>query len=187
MNAPKDVYFTLGVKEVRFQCEASSDDSTPVTITWKKDNEPITISTYQRITITSRELIINTLGLSLNDIRTRYVGEFLCEARNGHSFAEAKAAFKYGKRGYGIDLNLWSLGDADGAFLLRIPWEIYWKLVIINIESGNGFYQTATYYLDQCRPRLWHHHGQGGGVIVGAGWGWVGDGGGGQIVSANHS
>ena len=97
LNAPQDVYFAIGVTEVRFQCEASSDDSTPVTITWKKDNDPVALNTYHWFTKTPRELIINTAGLSLNYFATNYLGDYICEARNGHSYAEAKAALKYGK------------------------------------------------------------------------------------------
>ena len=95
LNAPQDVYFVLGVTELRFQCEASSDASTPVTITWKKDNEPV--NTYRWFTITSRELIINTVGLSLYYAVTSFIGDYTCEATNGYSYAKAKAALKYGK------------------------------------------------------------------------------------------
>ena len=97
LNAPHDVYFALGVTKVRFQCEVFSDDSTPVTITWKKDNEPVSLNTYRWFTITSSELIINMVGLSLHYAATSYIGDYTCEATNGYSYAEAKAALKYGK------------------------------------------------------------------------------------------
>ena len=57
------------------------------------------METDRRINITTRELIIDMVGLSSSDIEKNYIGDFLCEARNGYSYAEAKAAFKYGKGG----------------------------------------------------------------------------------------
>lgn len=44
--APQNL--TLGVddREARFRCEASSDDSTPITITWRRDGEKIVYGEY---------------------------------------------------------------------------------------------------------------------------------------------
>ena len=94
---PQDVYFTRGLEEVRFHCEASSDDSTPIIITWEKDGAFIDTDTDPRITISATELTINLVGLSTNATETNYLGEYVCVAYNGYSRANAKAAVKYGK------------------------------------------------------------------------------------------
>ena len=96
-DTPQDVHFTLGLEEVRFHCEASSDDNTPVNITWEKDNVSINMATNTRITINSTELIIDLIGLSTNDIETNYIGEYMCIASDGYTIAKAKATFKHGK------------------------------------------------------------------------------------------
>ena len=88
---------TLGLEEVRFHCEVSSDDSIPVIITWEKDDVPINMGADPRITINATELIIDLIGLSTNDIETNYTGEYMCIASDGYNIAKAKAAFKYGK------------------------------------------------------------------------------------------
>ena len=95
--SPQDVHFTLGLEEVRFHCEASSDDNTPVNITWEIDNAPINMGTNPRILINATELIIDLIGLSTNDIETNYTGEYMCIASDGYTIAKAKAKFKYGK------------------------------------------------------------------------------------------
>ena len=94
--SPQDVHFTLGLEEVRFHCEASSDDSTPVNITWEKDNAPINMDMDSRIVINATKLIINLKGLSTNDIETNYTGEYLCIASVGYTIAKAKAKFEHG-------------------------------------------------------------------------------------------
>ena len=97
-TAPRDVLLAQGDQEVRFRCEASSDDSTPVTITWEKnEGSRIYMGMDPRITITATQLIINLAGLTSSYILRNYVGDYFCVAENGYSYAEAKAEFKYGK------------------------------------------------------------------------------------------
>ena len=94
-SPPQDVHIAL--EEVRFNCEASSDDSTPVLITWKKDDTLISMERDPRITITATDLIITLVGLSLYDIDTNYKGDYVCVADNGYSDAKAKATLRNGK------------------------------------------------------------------------------------------
>ena len=106
--APQDVHFTRGLEEVRFHCDASSDDSTPVIITWEKDDALIDTDTDPRITISVTELIINLVGLSVNDTEKKYTGEYTCVAYNEYSLAKAKAAFKHGNEWLWIQMS-WSI------------------------------------------------------------------------------
>ena len=124
--SPQDVHYTLGLEEVRFHCEASSDDSTPVNITWEKDNAPINMGRDSRIFINATELIIKLIGLSTNDIETNYTGQYMCIASDGYTIAKAKAAFKYGKF-------LWNW------FSSRILWYTYQELFVFIIDLCIGF------------------------------------------------
>ena len=90
-KAPEDVSYTVGTEEVHFDCKATSDDSTPVLITWEKDDARIYMEMDPRVTITATQLIINLKNLSSEDVKKYYGGEYMCVAENGYSLAQAKA------------------------------------------------------------------------------------------------
>jgi len=88
-TAPTSQLITIGETErIEFKCEASTDDSTPLTITWEKDDVRIYPSMDDRMTIhDNNSLFINVKNLTMEKVTQGYAGQYQCVASNTYSEA----------------------------------------------------------------------------------------------------
>ena len=86
---PEDVELEYG-KKVIFQCNAKSDDSTPVKIRWLKDKVEIQYINH-RIMVNSTDFSLHIRTEDDQDQGASYEGEYTCIASNGYSEVTAVA------------------------------------------------------------------------------------------------
>ena len=92
-EGPSDVNITTrNDTTVDFRCVASTDSSTPLTLSWRKDDAGLD-TRDPRVNLTEHKtmLSLNLHDLSLEEIETRYAGVYTCIARNGYSSQELSA------------------------------------------------------------------------------------------------
>ena len=81
-----------GNDTVDFRCVASTDSSTPLTLSWWKDDAGL--DTHDRRVNLTEDKTLLTLDLhdlSLEEIDKKYMGTYKCIARNGYSSQEKSA------------------------------------------------------------------------------------------------
>jgi len=89
VTPPEDVELEYG-KNVVFKCEAKSDDSTPVSIRWLKDNVQIQYIEH-RIMVNSTDFSLHIRTEDDQDQGASYEGTYTCIASNGYSEVTAVA------------------------------------------------------------------------------------------------
>jgi len=93
---PEDIYIEEGGLTAHFDCQARSDDSTPVTISWYRVYEYGDISDERVRNIPHRVIIDSDYSLTFTvDNYTdwvQYRGRYRCEATNGYSTDSAEAS-----------------------------------------------------------------------------------------------
>jgi hypothetical protein len=76
--------------EVRFECEAKSDDSTPVYYTWYRDNKKLNFDEEKDISLDGSTVVVNLRDKTLDE-KAEYDGTYKCVASNTYSQASASA------------------------------------------------------------------------------------------------
>ena len=91
-EGPKDVMVLPGNDTVDFQCVASTDRSTLLALSWRKDNVNVNTSD-PRINIAEDGtlLTLNFFNLPNADIEKRYAGVYKCIASNSYTSQEKSA------------------------------------------------------------------------------------------------
>jgi len=106
------------IRTVQFDCVASSDDSTPVTIIWYKDEARIYPDLDERLSLSEKNsLIINIEGLDRDEVRDKYQGDYECEATNGHSVDTSAFEFIVGEVAVG-PVTTGGVGDLWWIFII---------------------------------------------------------------------
>ena len=81
-----------GNDRVDFRCVASTDNSTPLTLSWRKDDAGLdTHDPRVNLTEDNTLLRLDLHDLSLVEIEKNYTGEYKCIASNGYSSQEIAA------------------------------------------------------------------------------------------------
>ena len=85
IDVPSDVALDEESTHARFNCSATSDSSTPVTLSWWKDGQRLYPDEDQRLTLEeSGSLFIDFQDMTLEQINEKYVGMYECQATNGY-------------------------------------------------------------------------------------------------------
>ena len=93
-EGPSDVMVATGNDSVDFRCVASTDSSTPLTLSWRKDDADLdTHDPRVNLTEDNTLLTIDLHDLSLEEIEKNYTGVYKCIASNGYSSQEMSAKF----------------------------------------------------------------------------------------------
>ena len=81
-----------GNDSVDFRCVASTDNSTPLTLSWRKDDAGLDTH-YPRVNLTEDNTLLrlDLHDLSLEEIEEYYTGVYKCIASNGYSSQEMSA------------------------------------------------------------------------------------------------
>ena len=91
-EVPSDVLIDDDSTQARFNCSATSDSSTPVTLTWQKDGQHLQLLVDPRLTLgESQDLVIDLRNLTLDAATLSYLGEYECHVSNGYQHRMASA------------------------------------------------------------------------------------------------
>jgi len=89
---PAPIHIEEGSDKIMFECAGSTDPSTPISASWRREDQLLYPEYDSRLTLeTSNSLVINLANMTLEEIAESYGGEYKCVLTNGYSTAEAVA------------------------------------------------------------------------------------------------
>ena len=125
-ESPQDVMLATGNDTVDFRCVASTDSSTPLTLSWRKDDAGLdTHDPRVNLTEDSTLLSFDLHDLSLEEINKKYVGVYKCIARNGYSSQEKSANLALGV----------TIPETDKGMVSTEAIDCHYNLVLYSVPS----------------------------------------------------
>ena len=110
---PESQEYDPNADEIIFKCEASTDDSTELAITWFFNEAIIYFNQEKRMALgPDNSLIIDVRDMDRDEVKRQFSGEYMCLADNGVSTDEQGASLRVGSGG--------GAGKFHGKFFLMI-------------------------------------------------------------------